>query len=286
MNRYQTPYDVANTARMMRDSHKGTILIVEGSTDLRVYKNFVDDSHCKLISSNGKDNAIGTLNILENDNFKGFLVIVDADFWTLESVIPSNQNLLLTDTHDLETLIISSDAFEKILSGFVNDRKIRKFNKPVRELILESALIIGLFRWLSSPSKDNSCLDFKGIKFEDFIDKKKLDININKLISEVKKNSQNFGIDTGKIKSKLMKLKNKNYDPWQVCSGHDYLQILFIGLKNSFGNKRARDINSVDALAEIVRISYDYSCFCLTKLHKSIETWEKSNSPFKVLKNS
>jgi len=286
MKRYLTAHDIANDAKLMRALHFGTILIVEGDTDARVYSTFIDDTQCKIIVANGKDNAVKALEILEKSNLKGILAIVDTDFWKLNGMKPNSPNILLTDTHDLETMIISSSAFEKILSGFVNDRKIKKFGKSVREKILESALIIGLFRWLSSPEKDNLYLVFKGLTFENFIDKKTLVVNIGKLVNEVKDNSKNFAINDIKIKNKIIKLKNENHDPWHVCSGHDLIKILFIGLRNIVGNRRARNIDSVDALAEIIRISYDYSYFCLTELHKSIKVWEKSNFPFKLLKNS
>ena len=62
-----TPFDIANTVRMTRTLHKGAILIVEGTTDIRVYERFLSKTKCKFIPAHGKDNAIGALSILEKN---------------------------------------------------------------------------------------------------------------------------------------------------------------------------------------------------------------------------
>src|SRR6056297_2104977 len=85
MKKYLTADDIANSARMMRTQYRGSIMIIEGSTDMRLYKRFVDDRKCRLIPANGKENAIKVIEILERSGFEGILTIVDADFWRLDS---------------------------------------------------------------------------------------------------------------------------------------------------------------------------------------------------------
>lgn len=283
MKNYLTAHDIANNARMIRTLHPGTILIVEGNTDIRVYERFVNDTYCKLIPANGKDKTIDALAILEKDNYDGVLAIVDTDFWKLDGIEPNTPNLLLTDTHDLETMLLSSDALDKILSEFGSATKIKKLGKPIRDILLKSALPIGYFRWLSSPTKDNLFLKFKEFCFPNFVDKKTLSVAIDKLIKEVKTNSQHSTFDGNVIQLKIETLiKNNAYDPWHVCSGHDLVQILSIGLKNIFGNNKARTI-ATELLDGILRVAYEYSHFCLTKLHNAIKDWEKMHPSFKVL---
>lgn len=57
------------------------------------------------------------MSILEKDAFLGVLAIVDADFDILESKLPESKNVLFTDAHDLETMIMKSFALEKVLSA-------------------------------------------------------------------------------------------------------------------------------------------------------------------------
>ncbi len=276
--------DIANNIRMARSSHQGVILIVEGHTDVRVYERLINNTQCMFIPAHGKKTAIDVLAKLEMDNFKGVLTIVDADFWRLDGTKPESMNLLLTDTHDLETTMLSSKAFDKVISEFGSKPKIRKLVDSIPDMLLECALPIGLFRWLSSSTKENWSLKFKDMNFDCFVDVKKMKVEINNLIAEVKTNSDDFSLSDRDIKFKLDSLieKRENYDPWQVCSGHDMIQILAIGLANVFGNHRSEniDMGKVDG---ILRVSYELLHFNKTHLHDAIKDWEKENRPFQVL---
>jgi hypothetical protein len=282
---YLTAHDIANTVRMTRTLHKGAFLIVEGGTDARVYKRFVDENNCKVIPAHQKDNATEVLKILENESLEGILAIVDADFWHLEGIKTNSVNLFLTDTHDLETMIISSsEVQEKILSECGSTNKMNQLHHPVIHLVLEATLPIGLFRWIASSSMDNLPLKFRDLPFENFVEIPKLKVDINKLLEEVKANSGEPEIDEKSIKNKIKSLKKENHDPWQVCSGHDMLQILAIGLRSVFGNRKMSKLTA-DILEQMLRVAYEYSHFQLTRLYKSIENWEKTNSTYKVLKS-
>ncbi len=118
MKRYLAPEDIANEIRIERrypGKRSYTFLLVEGSTDERVYQHFIAKDRCQIIVAHGKENVINALAILEKDYFLGVLAIVDADFMVLEEKQPSSQNLFLTDMHDLELMIINSPAFEKVI---------------------------------------------------------------------------------------------------------------------------------------------------------------------------
>ena len=211
MRNLLTPHDIANTIRMMRSLHSGVILIVEGYWDLQVYKRFVNETHCQLTHAYGKDNAIDALSILENDNFKGVLVIVDSDFWKLENINPNTSNILLTDFHDLESMIIKSNALDKVMSMFGSETKITNMHKSIQEILLESALPIGFLRWLSSETQDNLFLKFKKLSFDSFVDKMTLYVDVDKLIKIVKFNSQNNTLDEKTIKNELPQPKGLWY---------------------------------------------------------------------------
>jgi len=283
MKAYLTPNDIANTVRMMRASHQGAIVIVEGDTDLRVYRRFVDENHCQLVPGIGRPNTIGALGILEKANLQGILAIIDADFWKLDGITPGSSNLIITDTHDLETMVLSSSALDRILLEFGSTTKISKLTKPVRTLLLEAASLVGFLRWISSPSKDNLSLKFTGLNFNGFINKRTLEADIDKLIRQVKANTQGCTVNVGAMKVKIANLSATGCDLWQVCSGHDMTAILTIGLRSLFGNTRGKVLNA-NMVGGLLRISYDNSHFCCTQLCASISNWEKANQTYKVLK--
>lgn len=279
----QTVYSIINTARMMRTQYTGTILIVEGSTDARVYGRLVSKTECRLIPATGKDKAVGALELLENGGFDGVLTIVDADFQRLDGIEPNSSNLLLTDSHDLETMILHSDALDNVLSEFGSAREIEKLCRPIRYILLEGGLPIGYLRWLSSPTKDDLSLKFKELSFDKFVDEKTLCVDVDNLIRELKTNSKDSALDDNVTKLKVMTLMGEGHDPWQVCSGHDLVLILSIGLRNIFGNPRRGKTVTSDHVDGIIRLAYNYSHFRLTQLHNSIKDWENANPPFKVL---
>lgn len=279
----QTIHSITNTAHMMRTQHTGTILIVEGSTDARVYGRLVSDTECRLILATGKDKAIKALNILEEGGLNGVLTIVDADLWRLDGVEHGSSNLLLTDSHDLETMILHSDALDNVLSEFGSAREIEKLGRPIRDILLEGGLPIGYLRWISSPTKDDLSLKFKELSFDKFVDEKTLCVDVDNLIRELKTNSKDSALDDNVTKLKVMTLMGEGPDPWQVCSGHDLVLILSIGLRNIFGNPRRGKTVTSDHVDGIIRLAYNYSHFCLTQLHNSIKDWEKANPPFMVV---
>ena len=165
MKQHLTPHDIANTARMMRSQHPGAFLIVEGDTDARVYGRFIDKAHCEIIPAHGKDNALIAIRYLEKYDFSGVVAIVDNDFWRLEDIAPDSEHVLITDTHDLETMILSSDALDAVITEFGSKRRIEKLDKPVRETILDAGLPIGYFRWMSTSAQDNLLLNFSDLRF-------------------------------------------------------------------------------------------------------------------------
>ena len=282
MKKYLTADDIANSARMMRTQYSGSIVIIEGSTDMRLYKRFVDDRKCRLIPANGKENAIKVVNILERSNFEGILTIVDADFWRLDGVDFEERNVLVTDTHDLETMLIESEALDRLLEEFAAPFKLQKIKTPVRELLLEAAMPIGLFRWLSSSSKDKLSLRFKDMHFDSFMEKFPLSVNIRYMIREVKENSHEYSLNEKKVKKKIIALLKEEHDPWQACSGHDIVEILAYGLREVFGNSDSRYATE-GIVDRSLRLAYDITMFRETELYRSIQEWEEQNQPFVVL---
>jgi hypothetical protein len=241
-----TPDRIANKIRLLRTQHPGSFLIAEGDTDARVWKSLVDSTKCRVENAFNKDNAVKVLNILEKDNFAGVLAVVDADFDILEETVLLSPNLLLTDTHDLETMLLKSPALEKVLREHGSTEKIERFPQDIRQTLLESAKIIGYLRWASLKFK--YCLSFEGLAFNDFVEKKTLALNESKLIQTVKNKSQKLGLDEQQIRANMDSLKTDTQDMWYVCCGHDMISILSIALCKALGS-----FNSKEARAKCTR---------------------------------
>ena len=285
MKEYINPNYIANQIRLLRNQPQYTehsFLIAEGDTDARVWKNLVDSAKCRVEIAHNKDNAVKVLNILEKDNFSGVLAVVDADFDILEGTVSVSQNLLFTDTHDLETMLLKSPALEKVLLEHGSEAKINNFAKDIRQTLLESAKVIGYLRWASL--KFNYCLKFEGLAFNKFVDDKTLALNESKLLETVKNNSQKPGLDEPEIRANMDSLKTDTQDMWYICCGHDMIAILSIALCKALGSCNSKQVEP-NVLEQNLRLAYDSAHFRETKLYRSIQRWEQTNKPFDVLSN-
>ncbi len=276
------PERIATKIHLLRTQHTGSFLIAEGDTDARVWKNLMDSTKCRVEIAHNKNNAIAVLNILEKDNFAGVFAIVDADFDILEETFPLSPNLLLTDTHDLETMLLKSPALEKVVTEHGSAEKIESFPQDIRQTLLQSAQIIGYLRGASL--KFNYCLKFEGLAFKQFVDDRTLILNESKLIQTVKNNSQKPGLDEQEIRANMDSLKTDTQDMWYVCCGHDMISILSIALCKALGSCNSKQVEP-NVLEQNLRLAYDSAHFRKTKLYIAIQTWEQTNKPFEVLSN-
>jgi hypothetical protein len=280
MRELLTPDRVANTIRMQRSTFVGSFLLVEGSTDRIFYERFTDRKKCQVLAANNKSNAIGVIDILEKDCFAGVLAIVDADFDRCSKPqIDRSSNIILTDTHDLETLIIQSPALEKVLTEFGSEDKIKTLDRDMRTALLEASLSIGYLRWISQLERLN--LKFEGIDFKKFINEKKLAIDEVELIKTVQNKSQNFVIKCEDIQKQIKKMKISNIDPWQICCGHDLVQVLSLALQKAIGTNNTNDVKQ-EVLERSLRLAYEGAYFIKTQIYASAIEWESRHPECKV----
>ena len=284
MRNYITADEVASTIRMTRHQFSGTFVIVEGETaDLPVYRRLVDSKLARVTSAHSKDNALAALKILENADVDGVVAIVDADFWRLEGVEPTSRNLFITDTHDLETMLLESRSLEKLLDEFGSEQKIVRFTEnnktDVRQALLIAAGPIGYLRWASQ--RNNLSLTFEGIVFSRFIDDDTLHIDISNLIRIVKNKSNRHDLDDNYLQGKIDELADSKHNSWDICCGHDLVCILSFGLRSVLGTNNANKVKPED-LERILRAGYEHVYFLSTQLYQSLREWETFNPPFRI----
>lgn len=302
MRNFISPGRIASKIMKQRatGTHSRTFLLVEGRSDKLFYRRFVDENQCEIVvvsalsdTDDDDDNNYGNyggaknlvlrvLEILEANNTPGILAVVDSDFWQLENAVPSSQNLLVTDTHDLETMILKSPALEKVIAEFCSEEKIAKFNRDIQETLLAAGMSVGYLRWISL--QDDLGLSFQNLSFNKFIGSDKLTVDEIKLVKEVKNKSQKPALDENLIREKLKSLKNRNDDPWLVCCGHDLVEFLSLGLRKTWGSNDSKEVKP-ELLEKCLRLACEESYFYKTELSKSLQRWEENNPPYRVLKS-
>ena len=275
---------IANRVRMKRHKHAGAFLLVEGEDDKKLFKNFVDAASCVIQIAYGKPNVLGALAILEQGGFRGVLAIADADFARLEGQLPHSPNLIWTDTHDLETMLLASPALDRLLSERGDEDRLAGFlrsaGSDVRAALLKLGAPVGYLRWLSQREKMS--LLFEGLPFGDFLSEKTLMLNEGALLRVLQSRSGKGVLIDADIQAKIALLKNVEHDRWQVCCGHDLVSVLSIALVRVFGANKDADVKP-GRLEESLRLAFTAADFKGTRLWAAIRAWEDQNPPFLVL---
>jgi hypothetical protein len=284
LRQFLNEHTQANEIRMLRSQFQGAFLIVEGSTDQRFYKRFIDPDQCMIRAASGKEMALKVMDILERDRFPGILAILDADSLIVEQAVPASPNILLTDDHDIEMVIIRSPALEKVLDEYASEAKIAQFKQQtgqdVRSALLERGLHLGYLRWHSLRA--NLALKFEDLDFTKFVKRDALSFSPAAMIRAIKDHSQKPGLNEHDILARLQELAALGHDPAQICCCHDAITLLALGLCKIWGSHNTGDLPPA-ALESILRIAFETAHFHATRLYAAICTWEQTNTPYVIL---
>jgi hypothetical protein len=280
----------ASEILLQKDMHKGSFLVVEGEHDEEFYANLISEKDCKIVYCLGKDMVKEVIARLLNGPFRvpQAIGIIDADYDRVREHAPRHyQNIFRTDTHDLETMIIRSRAFIKLMNMYVDRKKIQDLQKRrglnLKELLLREGTAIGCLFIVKMPRQNS--LYLKNLEIEVFLDRQNLEVNLNRLADYAIRRSPDCKIDRMTLVSELKKLIAEGIDPWQICNGHHLTGILTIGIREIFGKRAGSNIN-VGRLELELRLAYEKAHFRSTELCKDIMDWENNNAPFRVLDES
>lgn len=268
---------------MQSSAFKGVFLLLEGDSDSRLYRKFIDTNGCSPVPAHGRDNVLGAMTILLAEQKPGIVAIIDRDFDTISKVDMENEHLIATDSHDLETMLLQSRALESLLLEKASDAKLTAYMKDygdVRQKLLSLATPVGCLRYISIT--EGLCLKFEGLKFSEFIDKNDLSLDMSRLIKSVKNNSGKHGLDEKALSEKVATLLAGGHDDWMIVCGHDMICALSVCLQKAWGNQ---NYSSAD-LESTLRCAYEEVFFKLTRVYSRIEDWQERNNSYKVLRQA
>jgi hypothetical protein len=257
---------------MKRSLFKGSFLVVEGSTDGRLYKKFTDRHECEIIVAHCKENVRIAVREMVRRNDEHIIGIIDSDTDRIRGVV-HRPPIFSTDCRDSEMLMMHSEAFDSVLAEYGEDEKIERFTSrfgDIREALLASCYPLGLLMYISDL-KDHK-LSFKDLDHASFTDRRTLKPLIKEMISAVVSNSPNSYVGRDALIWELEEEYRKKRDPWDVCRGHDMVAVFAIGLRDIFGEYNSRYIKS-NELAGALRLAYDREAFHGTRLYKESAAW-------------
>lgn len=290
-------------------SPASSFVIVEGGLDRRVYRKILDDRNRCIILAHpeiGRE-LIRSAFPLNDDYRSRTLGIIDRDF---DYALPGRsyeEGLIVTPTHDVETLVLSTPAFDNLLEEIIDPDTRAAFEKtngvPTIMAILRAARLIGLLRLYNAQIFDpeRRGLNFKAegtgrIPYEDYVGTRNFSLSFDGLIDWLFYNTDHpfFKRETeasalkASILAGVAALDETYSDDWLVCQGHDLVALIALGLKEHFGN-RAEDMKMIiEELGSrmtsrsVLKPEYLHGCPIGDRIHE----WEEAHPPFRVLRDA
>jgi hypothetical protein len=273
---------VANEIRMFRTVHRAkTGMIIEGGKDRRVYAKAVDLTQCEPFVAGCRRHVEDAVKELKRTGEPGVLGVVDADTDHLDGVVTADPDLLVTETRDLEGLILATSTLKDVL--IEHDLAPETFGAKPEMKVALAAAELGYVRWVSG--KRGWLLSFPEDNFGKFINPRTLNCNSRAMCTEIAaKNRHCAGITATQIEQELVNAKALNHDPLKVARGHDVTAILAWAIRK-LTKKERKDGAFVDSglIETHLRLTYTRESFKNTSLFKALKDWEGRNAPYTVL---
>ncbi|WP_040951740.1 DUF4435 domain-containing protein [Gorillibacterium massiliense] len=282
-----TPERIANSI-MQDTTFPGYYVIVEGKKDYKFYRKFINENH-RIKEAWGCEKAKQVLKILTERNFERKIGILDSDFSKILNDTYSQVNLFYTDFHDIEVMMLKSNAFKNVINIYCTEEKVFGFkkenNNDLLGIIFNLGTEIGLLRLANTiydlglifkPEKPEG----NKLKYRDFINEADLSfLGHDKMIETVINYSRNR---SSKMKSKeeilnkLIEVAQKYYDIEQLVNGHDLTNILFILMKKVLKSTNGMLCDS-DSVEYSLIMSYESKYFLSTQLFMELQIWSSIN---------
>jgi hypothetical protein len=258
------------------------VVLVEGDDDAHLLERHVDLTRCSLEVMHGRPRVIEVLHKLRARPVVGVVSVVDADYDRLLGTPIADPDVIVTDTHDIETTLFRSAALDHVLRE-LGERGLVAVVGDARARILKAAAHIGAARLVCR--KKGWSVQFEGVDYEEFVDAKTLEVNPQALIRSLS------GRQAGTLPqhrmtdeaAALVEREVKMLHPyWDLCQGHDVASILSIALRRLLGTRRKSEVDP-ERLELELRLAFDSSDFRASHLHASLRAWEARNSGFRVV---
>lgn len=228
-----------------------TIIIVEGDDDRSVYKNFFIEDKVFLHPDGNCDKHAIILNDLNFKYYKRLVAIKDADFDRLNSITSKFGNLFMSDTHDLEGMVLR----EGVPSMLNASDSYRCANVDI-SAIKESLRDISLLRWFNN--QNGFGLNFQGV-------------NVNKPIADywncvIDNTEANVSVTYDHFQKFVEGVATVDLD--ELTNGHDLFELVYIQAKSVDKSNFPKK-----PFFKRLRAAYTLERFKTTSLYASLVAW-------------
>ncbi len=275
MKKYLDSSSKTNEIRLLlkHPSYKESLIVVlEGGTDVRLFRSLLSSSSVCFESVNGKVDLINVMRDLKCEDKLPVIAICDADFDHIREITNEREllDIYLTDTHDAETMLVDSPALRSFIDEYTNHDNHSEIVGQLKDSVLSTAYEIGLFRLVNI--QENFNLNMKRMNYNSFIDVNKLliELDVDQFLTHVVSRSASIkdGVDKELILDRYRIEKKSNHSILQVCCGHDIASIIAM----VYSQRWVSCVSNVnkDKVESALRIAYTIDHFKETSLFQKL----------------
>lgn len=278
---YIDPPTLAAQLRMERQSHKGSFLLVEGSTDAKRIDKFVDKVRCSVVICYGKSNVIETIELMQDIGLEDSVGLVDADFDRLRAKATLVEGVAVSTFHDFDLDNALTDVIDRYLMEVAEEPKLAAKGgpRPCVERLMHSIKPLSVLRYANELRKLRYSLN--RLDLEDFFDGETLDVD--RMIEAVSLGA--FGTEEHKrvLRGHIDELMLLDLDVLQLTNGHDFLAALGIALREHIGSRKVPQTWRSEVEMHL-RFGLTSEDFATTGAYAAIRDWERATG-YGVLKH-
>ena len=255
-------------------NHKEVIIVVEGEDDEKALKKFFNMKAVEFTCATSCSIVKDVMIIVSTDKqLKDCVIgIKDADFDHIKKISHEISNLMVTDTHDIETMMLTPRVCRRICLETIN-REYQNLSSQA----MSSLKNLSYLRYyndkmiLNGGNPDKKGINFRGVIIADVAS-----VSVRDVLQHVKAkgnsnktsfpdlNAMNLFINQNPIDNKDLVL---------FTNGHDLVHAIQYILHSQ--NQAARAYSDKN-IATMIRMSYSKAEFEKTNLYKDIDNWNNN----------
>ncbi len=230
------------------------VVVVEGSDDKEVYEKVMDkDAVCFYVDCNCQKHFV-ILDALNERYANRMLAIKDADFDRLENTHHIYPNMMLTDTHDMEGMIVA-----ECLQHLQDEDAVRCQDIILGEIYAELE-DVSYLKWFNHTYH---C----GINFSETT----FDLNLAAFFNACLAKTENV-VNVTLEDMYTFKATHQGASEKELCNGHDIFERIYVRAKAAKVANFAKK-----PFFRRLRRAYPKNKFVNTALFHDIKTWETAN---------
>lgn len=260
-------------------NHKEVIIVVEGEDDEKALKNFFNVQAVEFTCATNCSIVKDAMLIVSTDKqLKDCVIgIKDADFDHIKKISYNIANLMITDTHDMETLMLTPKVCERICWETIKQEYPNLSFDAMTSLKNLSYLRYYNDKMILTGEKksDKDGIRFKKTKIHKLIPNNQ-PVSVEDVLKHVKLagNSEKTSFpDLDTMNQFIQENPIDNGDLILFTNGHDLVSAICNILHSKA--KKAKDYGKI-AIAALIRAHFSKEEFEKTNLYKDIDNWNNN----------